>query len=197
LDSELILRIEQIIIATATILGLGFAVLKWVIPAGVRIHGALSKVDTIYAEVKPNGGASLRDSIDRQEKAIVEVRDGLEMADARAWAIVSSGKQPTWESGPDGGCLRANAALLELVGRSADQMAGNGWENILCNDDRKRVWLEWTDAVQRRRTFESSYRVSNHSSGARFLVDAKATPIIGRKGDLRGWIGVYNDVRPV
>lgn len=197
MDGETILRIEQIVIGAAAILGLGIAGLKWIVPAIARIHGAIGKVDTIYAEVKPNGGSSLRDSIDRQEAAIGDVRDGLEMADARAWAIVSSGKQPTWESGPDGGCLRANAAYLELVGRSADEVKGNGWENILAKNDKRRIWNEWSEAVAKRRTFESSYRVTNHGTSETFLVDAKATPIIGRGGELRGWIGVYNNVRPL
>lgn len=197
MDSELILRIEQIIIATAAIVGLGFTVLKWIVPAGVRIHGSIKKIDTIYAEVKPNGGASLRDSIDRQEAALGEVRDGLDMADARQWAILSSTNHPTWESGPDGGCLRANAALLDLVGRSADQMAGNGWENIVAKEDARRVWKEWAEAVKQRRAFESTYRVVNHVTGGEFLIDGRATPILGRNGALRGWIGVYNNVRPV
>ena len=197
MDSELILRIEQIVIAGAAIVGLVFTVIRWVVPCVIRISGTFKKIDTIYGELKPNGGSSLRDSIDRQEKAIAAVVETQDLADARQWAIVSSGHLPTWESGDEGGCLRPNAALLELVGRSADQLAGNGWENMIHKDDMQRCWAEWDDAVHKRRTFESTYRVINHSTGKAYEVDAKATPIINRAGKVKGWIGVYNKVRPV
>lgn len=196
MDSELFLRVLNIALALLALGGAAFAALKWIIPAGIRVHGTMKKVDTIYTELKPNGGTSLRDSIDRQEAALHAVADGLDMADARQWAILSSTNHPTWESGPDGGCLRANAALLDLVGRSADQIAGNGWENIVAKDDARRVWREWSEAVNQRRAFESTYRVVNHMTGRVFLIDGRATPILGRNGALRGWIGVYNNVRP-
>lgn len=194
---ETILPALDIIIALGAVFGIGLAALKWVVPAGVRVHAALKKVDTIYAEVKPNGGSSLRDSMDRQESALAVVRDGLEMADARAWAIVSAGKLPTWECGSDGQCVMANAAYLELVGRTAEDVKGNGWENILTESDKPRIWKEWANAVEKRRTFECTYHITNHVTGLNYVVDGKATPILDRTGGLRGWIGVYNNVRLV
>jgi len=178
-------------------MGMIYATLKWLIPAGMRVHGALKKVDTIYAEVRPNGGTSLRDSIYRQETAIAKIIESQELGDARQWAIVSSGIIPTWESSDEGACLRPNNALLELVGRSAEQMVGNGWENILHKDDAHRCWAEWQDAIKKRKTFESTYRIVNHTTNATYEVVAKTTPIISPNGVVKGWIGTYTHIKEV
>lgn len=191
---DYILTILNVVLAVAAIAGMLFSIFKYVIPAWIRIGNSLKKIDTIDAELRPNGGSSLRDRVDGLVIKVSEVADGLELADARAWAIVSTAKNPTWESNDIGECVRANSAYLELVGRSRDDIAINGWENIIHKDDQMRVWREWNDAVKQRRTFESSYRIINHVSNAVFTVDGKGTPIINRSGKVCGWIGTYNNV---
>lgn len=114
---------------------------------------------------------------------------------ARQWAMVGALEQPTWESDAAGNCLRANAALLGLTGRSADELVGNGWENIVLPSDRQRVWAEWKDAVCKQRVFESEYTVIHADSGKAYKVEAVATPFFSAQGRIIGWIGHYSNVR--
>lgn len=187
---------EAAILQGIALAGAGWAALKWIVPAGVRVHGALAKVDTIYAELKPNGGASLRDAVDvLGVKVDVLSREHAVMA-ARQWAMVGAITQPTWESDGRGNCIRANQALLNMTGRSVDDLQGSGWENIVLPADRERVWAEWRDAVAHRRTFESEYRVINPMARRAYSVTAVATPFFAADGEVIGWIGTYSAAQP-
>lgn len=187
---------ETAILQGIALAGTGWAALKWVVPAGVRVHGALAKVDTIYAELKPNGGSSLRDAVDvLGAKVDVLSREYAAMS-ARQWAMVGAISQPTWESDAQGNCIRANQALLVMTGRSVDDLQGSGWENIVLPADRERVWAEWRDAVARARTFESEYTVINPTMRKAFVVSAVANPFFSVTGEVIGWIGTYAKARP-
>lgn len=146
-------------------------------------------VRTILAEFKPNGGSSLRDAINKIQNTVVIV-------DARQWAIVAGLRDPMWESDATGGCVRANRALLDLVQRNFDEMAGTGWENIVCPDDKTRVWQEWNSAVERKRTFESVYCVVDRT-GERFRVQAIAIPFRSPTNEVVGYVGRYSHVEPL
>lgn len=143
-------------------------------------------VQSVLAEFKPNGGSSLRDAINRIQNTMVVI-------DARQWALVAGLKDPMWESDARGGCARANRALLDLTQRNFDELRGSGWENIVCPEDRKRVWEEWIDAVERHRTFECLYCVLDRG-GQRFRVQAIAIPFHSASGEVVGYVGRYSQV---
>jgi PAS domain-containing protein len=140
----------------------------------------------IVSEFKPNGGSSLRDAINKIQSTVVIV-------DARQWAIVAGLRDPMWESDANGGCVRANRALLDLVQRNFDEMAGTGWENIIYADDRARVWQEWVSSVERKRTFESTYCVVDRAN-QRYRVQAIAIPFRAPGGEVVGYVGRYSKV---
>jgi PAS domain-containing protein len=131
----------------------------------------------IFSEFKPNGGSSLRDAINK-------IQDTIVIVDARQWAIVAGLRDPMWESDADGGCVRANRALLDLVQRDFDEMAGSG------------VWADWLSAVQRKRTFECTYHVIN-KAGQKFNVNAIAIPFRSTSGEVVGYVGRYSKVELV
>lgn len=174
----------------------------WTILAGfaVLVSGAIGTatfwtrkqylmVRTILAEFKPNGGSSLRDAVNKIQSTVVIV-------DARQWAIVVGLRDPMWESDATGGCVRVNRALLDLVQRNFDEMTGAGWENIICPDDKIRVWQEWRLAVERKRTFESAYCVVDRA-GERFRVQAIAVPFRAPNNEVVGYVGRYSHVEPL
>ena len=182
------------------VLAVGAAVwgfFKWLLPLMERIKNNQAMTKAIYTELRPNGGSSLRDAVDALRRDVASIRDSAEKMDARQWAIVSSLTQPTWESDSSGGCTRANATLLELVGRTQDQMVGNGWENIVAKPDAHRVWEEWSEATAKSRMFESSYVVCNAINKKKYQVTAVAVPYFDAKRSLIGWIGVYNNIEEI
>ena len=148
---------------------------------------AVKLLRAIDAEFRPNGGGSLRDQV-------MQIKQLTWSIASRQWAFVEGDGDPMWESDAAGNCIRANTALMHLTGRGFDQLRGGEWENIIHPKDRDRVWDEWCDAIEHRRTFESNYRVV-HVHGSVHTVRAIATPI--RDGDnISGWIGRYRSVAP-
>lgn len=187
----------DLIIAGAAVCVIIGSLFKWVIPAVKSIQARLHDVKFIAEELRPNGGQSTKDKINNLDGNVSALRHRAEKIDARQWAIVSSLNQPTWESDATGLAIRANASLLELIGRGQDDLVGNGWSNILAPEDASRVWKEWTLAVKQLRTFELTYDVVNAITKKRYRVHAVAVPYFDSERRPHGWIGVYNDVREV
>lgn len=115
--------------------------------------------DVILAEFRPNGGNSMKDSINRIENNLQGVRNDAMKMEARQWAIVASLPDPVFETNSTGEYVRVNMAYQYLTGRPAQDLMGNGWEIVIHPEDRSRVWQEWHDAVTRVRAFESAYRL--------------------------------------
>ena len=99
-------------------------------------------------------------------------------------------------SDAQGKCVKVNSALSTLVGRGSEQLLGNGWDVMLHKDDKERVYSEWAQAVERQRSFESSFRVANTLTNKVYLVHATAQPFYAR-GVVHGWIGTYDSVSEV
>lgn len=180
----------KILAGLSAIGGVFYTFFKWVRPGFEEIKNSFASIKTIQAELRPNGGSSLRDAVDRIHKDTIRM-------DARQWAIVASLNDPLWESDPQGNCIRANNSLLALAERTMDEFEGNGWENIVAPEDKERVWAEWRAAVERKRVFESMFTIRSRS-GKFFKVTVVCNPYVNSTSDeVLGFIGRYTEVVPV
>lgn len=195
--------IVAIATGVATLLGLWWGFAKWLLPLLRDIHKSFTQLDVIASEFRTNGGSSLRDVANRLEAGlktvsqdIKDVREDALKMEARQWAIIATLKDPIFESNPDGLCVRANPSYLSLVERTMEDVVGNGWENILHPDDRVRVWSEWQDAIERQRTFESSYKIRS-ASGVIYQVLCVAIPYFSSEDTSNpiGYIGRFEKVK--
>lgn len=161
-------------------------------------------VKEIGQQLKPNGGTSMFDMIASAHKQSVENRDmlsgmreALDAVRAYQWSFAETiADKPVWESDTQGNCTRINSALAKLSERTPAEFANAGWENFIDPADRSRVYDEWTDAIQRKRTFESSYIVKSRS-GKRYKVNAHALPVLADGGRLVGYVGRYDEILPI
>lgn len=137
----------------------------------------------IASQFKPNGGTSLFDMIQ-------SIRD-------YQWNLAEIvTDKPIWECDEKGQCVRVNLAYTRLAERNSSEMLGAGWENFVHQSDRSRVFDEWTDAVARKRTFETTFRVVSRS-GKTFQVKATAKPVETTSGRIVAFVGRYDDVMQV
>lgn len=176
--------------AANVVMGLGalaggvFVVWRVVMPYLRLLSSLQTKLAFIEEQLRPNGGSSLRDRVNA-------IDTKLNQKDARQWALVSSMREPVWESSPEGLCLRVNPAMLALTQRSADEYLGNNWETTVHPEDRERCAAEWETAVIRRRSFDMTFRVVQRG-GAVFRVEALSAPYIDLNTQkIAGWIGRY------
>lgn len=113
--------------------------------------GALTEqVKFVVDELKPNGGASIRDSLNR-----IEIRQVLQ--EQRQKAILSDMSVGVFETDTDGEFIWVNRKYLRMTGRTPNEVTGSGWINTIAERDRERVTAEWKSAMDASREFESSY----------------------------------------
>ncbi|KAA5608201.1 PAS domain S-box protein, partial [Rhodovastum atsumiense] len=83
---------------------------------------------------------------------------------------------------------------LDYVGRSAGEMAGEGWASTIHPDDLPGVQALWRDAMGSGSDFVSRQRIRRGSDGAWRWHQVRAVPLRGAKGEILRWLGTANDV---
>lgn len=158
-----------------------------------RIEEHENHLKEIVAQLKPNGGKSLRDSVNQISRLVSmnwhAMRAHIEEHDIAAF-----------HAGPDGGYSWVSRGWTELVSLQRDQATGCGWTATVHPDDRQRVFDAWSDCVADKRPFGLRYRLVR---GA-VWVDSTAVPvfaadgetIIGWQGQLTKATGMGEDVAP-
>lgn len=146
----------------------------------VSIEATLAE---IRAELRPNGGSSLRDAVDRTHRAAT-------VANLRSLHVVGLLHRAAFECDPDGQMSYASPALCELWGMSASEMRGKGWLRAVHDLERADVDRQWLDDIHNGRPYAREYTVVNQRTGARARVRAKADAVGGAPGEPLLYVGV-------
>ncbi len=92
-----------------------------------------------------------------------------------------------------GGCWYANARFCEIVGRSEDEVRGDGWLEILRRDDHAGVLDRWAGELGEGRGFDGEFRVTRPDSTT-VHVRATAGPIHADAGRAGGFVVTTQDI---
>ena len=132
----------------------------------IRLENLEEVNKEIKKELTPNGGLSMKDvvvslatTVKRIETATSIMTSQASRMEARQHSLLNTIEIPTFETNAAGECVFANKAYLELINRTADEVKGFGWVNIIHPDDRAKVRNEWDAAIRDNRNFELAYRV--------------------------------------
>lgn len=109
----------------------------------------LSKMDY---EFTSNGGKSIKDAINR-----IELRQISQ--EHRIRAILSHWPLAFFESDSSGACVWVNKTYSRLTGKSIEELRGNGWLNVIAEEDREKVSKEWFSSIDQQREFSLKYRI--------------------------------------
>lgn len=139
-----------------------------------------TKVEYMYNELKPNSGASVKDSIKRIEDNIIVLMNKHKI-------IIDDYHTGIVETDAEGNITWANATYLDFTDRQLRDLLGNGWINAVAAEDRVRVYTEWQDALQQQRAFESEFYITK-PNGSKIKVKGYAFPIKGKER-IQGYIG--------
>lgn len=138
------------------------------------------KVDQLMSEMKPNGGSTMRDALNRMETELLTQGQFQR-------AVVSDAESGVMQLDKEGNCIWANRTFTRMMGRSLDEILGRGWVNTIAPAERDHVLLQWDAAVEEEREFESEYH-AQAPSGDRFLISVKTVVLRDRHHRTLGYI---------
>ena len=140
-------------------------------------------MDVIIQELRPNGGSSLKDQMNRLEASV-------SISEAQRLLILDQSTHGVWTSDPDGNCTWINQTLGAKVGGMLHDFQGENWVNVIHPNDRKIVEEEWTAAIKNQRTFNLFYRFMNLNTQEVINVHGIATPAKNYDNSVVGYNGV-------
>jgi PAS domain S-box-containing protein len=136
-------------------------------------------------------GAILRD--------ITEVRAADRLAaesEAHYRELAHGTPAAAWLSRPDGELEYINPAMADTLGRSTDELLGEGWMTAIDPDDRSAMLAVRTRARMSRGPFHYEGRF-RRADGALRVIELYARPRFDRSGAFRGHVGMATDVTEV
>jgi len=146
----------------------------------------LKTIDMLGAELSPNGGKSLKDSINRLDRSI-----DLIQARYRTAAFFSS--SAAFETDEAGRCVWVSKHYCELLDCQADQAIKFGWIDLVVPEDRADVVRQWRGAVADSRACTIRFRASVNGIVEQF--ESRAFPLIGSMQNLIGYIGTIKKIK--
>lgn len=155
------------------------------------------KLDYIYKELKPNGGGSLKDKINRMDEQLQhnteetiknskETSKNLELTKTifhrQRW-LLDQRNEPIFEADNNGLCVWVNDKYLDVFNTTKERCEGHGWKNLVHIDDRDKVVHLWESSIKDNRAFEAKYKMISEN-GIIYEIDCLAV-----KASNDGYIG--------
>lgn len=139
------------------------------------------KVDTIFEEMIPNGGTSIKDKIDRVDKVVSLVQQIQQ-------AMAADTKAVLFRTDSDGNCVWVNRTYTRTVGRALSEVLGHGWQNGIAPEDRESVVTEWYKSVEENREYSQDFNFET-PDGTKTAVRCRSYKLVDAKGELIGYWG--------
>ena len=117
----------------------------------------LDKINSIHAEVKFNGGGSIKDAVLRIENRVNVIDTKLNGIQENQYVSMNLQGIAFWVSNDKGKCEYASTNLCKLLGRSETEIMGDGWAAYIIPEDRDRVYKEWVFSVEHKSVFDEHY----------------------------------------
>lgn len=156
-------------------------------------YAALEAIPSIQNDLKlireqlvPNGGSSLRDSIDRLES------NSVVMGQIHG-VLLTTNNVALVRMDSSGHVIEVSDPLCRLLGRSREELLGNNWISAVNEEDREEVSAEWSNAMEADRNFESRFYF-DLNDGTKIKVYMKVQPTPAIRGKHQGFMGTISRV---
>jgi len=117
----------------------------------------------------------------------------LRESEERFRLVANTAPVMIWMSATDKLCTYFNRPWLEFSGRSLEQELGNGWTAGIHPEDVSRCLDTYTNAFDRRETFQMEYRFRRGDGEYRWIIDS-GVPRFNADGSFAGYIGSAIDI---
>jgi len=141
-----------------------------------------------YEELKQRV-KELEKYVEHYKKTEKELRE----SDHRYQSLLDNAPVGIWHASPDGSDGFINSKLMEITGLIPESAQGTGWASALHPEDRERVFGEWTNFIEGKAPYHSTYRFRHPNGEVRWVV-GQAVPVIDTDSSLIGYIGTLTDI---
>lgn len=140
-----------------------FAYRKGLIP----LRNFISEIKTGLAELKPNGGGSMKDMAKSNQAALIKISKDITTMKATQEAEFQLNPDCKFECAPDGRCVKVNDAICRLFGATDNQrLLGFNWVSFVKLEEQERVRLHWENGVETDNVITDEYTVVNGITNA-------------------------------
>jgi PAS domain S-box-containing protein len=122
----------------------------------IRVH---QQVDTIFKEITPNHGTSIKDKVNAMSKEITSNTQMTEQIFYRQRWMMDHRSEAIFEAENSGEISWVNKPYCKLTSRESADLLGHNWKNTIYEEDRERVVSNWDASVKDGRMFEDFYRI--------------------------------------
>ncbi len=189
--------VGQFLINLVAVIVAGIALYKYIVQARhtmKKVEEALPTLFDIAKEFNPNSkdGDSLRQVIDQLTINVSTLK-------AQAELLLETAEPPIFMSDISGQMTFVNTAWTNVTGVPADDALGTGWTQAIHDDERIRVYAEWSQSVKDQRPFFLEFRIVNEIARKIYHVRARTSGITDinkkYKGKLVAYIGQLKILR--
>lgn len=140
------------------------------------------KLDSIMLQLVPNGGSSIKDSLDR-------IEDKQHFFGSFIKTQLNTHSKALFEADAVGNCTWVNRPHSRMTGFRVDEVMGDGWINVIAPECRERFGAKWEAAVAVGREFDEDVWYIKTDRITRYLVNVHAYTISNRDDTVAGYIG--------
>lgn len=124
--------------------------------------------------------------------ALDDIRGSIWTLTARAQLSFENSPIPSYECDKHGDCIAVNPAWCKLFGVSEHHMLGNGWLDVIENEDRERVMENWRNSITNRLPHRESYRAVNRQTGAIIQCESSTVSFADSSGNPTIYFGTIS-----
>lgn len=167
--------------------------------ARVRTHMELGRLQAQLETLVAQRTAELHNAIEQLQLEVAERRraeqDALE-SEARFRHIANAAPVIIWTSDRDQRVDFRNEFAHAFTGRTAEELAGDRWGELVHPDDLESQQHALAQAMAARRRFQTEYRVRRADGAYRWMLDL-GTPRFLPDGEFAGYVGIVTDLTDI
>lgn len=176
------------LLSAVTLLGISIKLFGWLHSFFMMIKRGYNEILYIAKELRPNGGASMSDSLRR-------IENGIMKSEERQKILLNMLDYGIFETDDKGGITFVNKTLLRWTKRPESELWGESWINSVITTQRQAVINEWNNAILHKRNLELEVTFVDSENNA-FSVILRTYPI-NKVTDTYpnahyGWLGVVH-----
>jgi PAS domain S-box-containing protein len=158
----------------------------------LRDDGEMFPIEATISQVQV-GSRRFYTAIVRDISERLRHEEVLAAANERFRLMADASPVLIWVSDTSSACTWFNQGWLAFTGRTLRQECGAGWADGVHEEDRERCRQVYTEAFERRESFEIEYRLRRHDGEYRWLLD-RGLPYFTAPGVFGGFIGACIDI---